>query len=157
MNGVLGIVERCVPEGSETVAGQTVDRPAMAERLVHQRCEHALHQPGKGRGVFAERRGKRGKAANAAREVGNGAALSAELEELGLARQAVNDGERKGVRERAAQGEPRTGNLEGARGRSCRKDESKTEPGSQRIEEDMIGRIEITEDIAAPPHAGRGS
>ena len=51
MQGMIGIVQRRIPEGGETVGGQPVDGAAMRQRLIHQRRQRLLHQAGEAGGI----------------------------------------------------------------------------------------------------------
>ena len=46
MQRMFGIFQRRIPESGKTVGGEPVDGAALQQRLIHQRCQHLLHQPG---------------------------------------------------------------------------------------------------------------
>ncbi len=104
MLGVVGIVERSVPERHDAIADVFVDRAAPGQDQVGHRGQEAVDQAGQPGRVGLELLGDRGKAADVAEHDAEHAGFAAELQPLGVRRQRRHQFGREVVPERRLDG-----------------------------------------------------
>ena len=156
MDGVLGIVQRCIPEARESFAGDPFDGAAMREGLVHQWREHTRQQPRERDRIVAKALRQCREAAYAADEIGHLARLALELEQRRLARDLFDCRRRKRIGESRVQPSARSRDLRDPPRCSCGEDHRDAEAWPERVEENVVCSIKLPGHAACPGDRGDG-
>ena len=106
MQGVIGIVERGVPECHDRIADIFVDRAAFGEHDPGQWVEQPVHQRGQPFRLVLQRLGNGGEAAHVAEQDRQGLALAAEVQLRRVRGEPLHQDRRQILRERAHDAAP---------------------------------------------------